>query len=374
MKKWTLLLLGCLAAHVQAEIVVGVTVSATGPGNSLGTPIANAIKILPKTMGGETVRYIVLDDASDPTAGSKAARKLATEDKVDVLVGSSTLPSAIAQAIVASEERLPLVAIAPMSLDPAKQPYVFAVPQPISLMVGALTQHMKANQVKSLGFIGFSDAWGDLTYSSMQTSATAAGITMPSNERFARTDVSVTGQMLKLVAQKPDAVFVGGSGAPSALPQITGSERGLNKTFYHTHGVVNRDFIRVGGKSVEGAIAPTGAVVVAEQLPEGHPLRATGMEFNRRYEEVYGAGSRNAFAAYAWDVGAIIGAAVPAALKKAKPGTPEFRIALRDAIENTTEVKGTHAVYTMNAKDHQGVDERARVLVRVESGEWKLLR
>ena len=374
MKKWMFLLLGCLSMQLQAEIVVGVTASATGPGSALGIPIANAAKIFPKTMGGESVRYIVLDDASDPTAGSKAARKLAIEDKVDVLIGSSTLPSAIAQATVASEERLPMVAIAPMSLNPAKQPFVFSIPQPISLMVDALTEHMVAHQVKNLGFIGFSDAWGDLAYQSMTTSAGAAGINIMGNERYARPDIAVTGQMLKLMAQNPDAVFVGGSGAPSALPQITAAARSFNKTFYHTHGVVSRDFIRVGGKSVEGAIAPTGPVVVAEQLPADHPLKATGLAFLKHYEEEYGTGSRNAFAAYAWDAAAIIEAAVPAALKAAKPGTPAFRQALRDAIENTREVKGTHAVYTMSASDHQGVDKRARVLVRVENGEWKLIR
>lgn len=374
MRKLMFLLLGCAAAPLHAEIVVGVTVSATGPGNSLGAPIANAVSILPKTMAGESVRYIVLDDASDPTAGSKAARKLAVEDKMDVLIGSSSLPVAIAQAAVVSEERLPMIAISPMSIDAVKQPYVFAIPQPIALMVDALVEHMAANKVKSVGFIGFSDAWGDLTYNSIKVSVAPAGINLTSNERYARPDTSVTGQLLKLMATNPDAVFVGGSGTPSALPQITAAGRGFGKAFYHTHGVVNRDFIRVGGKSVEGAIAPTGPVVVAEQLPGDHPLKSTGLEFLKRYEDAYGTGSRNAFAAYAWDAAAIIQAAVPAALKAGKPGTPGFRQALRDGIENTREVKGAHAVYTMSPIDHHGVDKRARVLVRVENGEWKLLR
>lgn len=373
-KLMSFLLLGCIAAQSHAEIVVGVSVSATGPGNSLGTPIANAVAVLPKTMGGEPVRYIVLDDASDPTAGSKAARKLAVDDKIDVLVGSSSLPVAMAQAAVVGEERLPMIAISPMSIDAVKQPYVFSIPQPISLMVDALVEHMVANKIESLGFIGFSDAWGDLTYNSMKAAATPAGINLTSNERYARPDTSVTGQLLKLMASRPDAVFVGGSGTPSALPQITAADRGFGKPFYHTHGVVNRDFIRVGGKSVEGAIAPTGPVVVAEQLPDDHPLKATGLEFLKRYEQTHGAGSRNAFAAYAWDVAAIINAAVPSALKVGKPGTPAFRQGLRDAIESISEVKGAHAVYTMSPTDHHGVDKRARVLVRVENGEWKLLR
>lgn len=362
-----------LSAQLHAQIVVGITASTTGPGVSLGKPIANAVPILPKTLGGEPVKYILLDDATDPSTGAKAARKLAVEDKVDVIIGSSSVPVAMAQSAVASEEQLPFIGLCPMNLDSAKQPYVFAIPQPLPLMVEALAEHMSANQVKKVGFIGFSDAWGELTYASMKSVGGPAGITVTSNERYARTDTSVTGQMLKLIATNPDAVFIGASGTPSALPQITGAERGFAKTYYHTHGAANQDFIRVGGKNVEGAIAPTGPVVVAEQLPDSHPLKAQGLEFLKRYEGAYGSGSRNAFAAYAWDAAAIIGAAVPAARKAGQPGTPAFRKALRDAIEATKEVPGTHAVYTMTPSDHHGVDKRARVLVRVEKGAWKLI-
>lgn len=371
-KLFALIALG-LTSQVHAQIVVGVTASTTGPGVSLGKPIANAVAILPKTLGGQQVRYILLDDASDPSVGSKAARKLAVEDKADVIIGSSSVPVAMAQAAVAGEERVPFIAISPMSVDATKQPYVFAIPQPIPLMVDALVEHMNANKVKNVGFIGFADAWGDLTYNSMRDGGAASGIKVISNERYGRPDTSVTGQMLKLIGTNPDAVFVGGSGTPSALPQITAAGRGFSKPFYHTHGAVNQDFIRVGGKNVEGAIAPTGPVVVAEQLPADHPLKPQGLEFLKQYEGAYGTGSRNAFAAYAWDVATIIGAAVPFALKVGKPGTPAFRQALRDAIEASKEVKGTHAVYNMSPTDHHGVDKRARVLVRVEQGQWKLL-
>jgi branched-chain amino acid transport system substrate-binding protein len=280
---------------------------------------------------------------------------------------------AIAQGGVAGETRIPLIALCPIPIDPARQPFVFAVPQPIALMTDAVAEHMRVHNVKSLGFIGFADAWGDLTLKSITASTEPAGVKITSNERFARIDTSVSAQMLKVIATNPDAIFVGGAGTASALPQIAANERGFRRPVYHTHGVVNRDFIRVGGKNVEGAIAPTGPVVVAEQLPADHPLKAVGIDFLKRYEAAYGAGSRNAFAAYAYDAVTIVTAAIPVALKTAKPGTPEFRQAMRDAIEGVKEVRGTHAVYTMSPTDHYGVDRRARVLVRVENGEWKLL-
>ena len=357
----------------SAEVVVGVTLSATGPGSSMGIPMANAVKILPKSIGRESIRYIVIDDASDPTTGSKASKKLIIEDKVDVLIGSTNIPVAIAQAAIAEEEKVPMVAIAPMALDPQKQPHIFAVPQPIPLMIEAAVEDMQKNGIQSLGFIGFADAWGDLAYNILSEKTGKAGIQLSSNERYARSDTSVTGQMLKITSAKPQAIFVGGSSTPAALPQISAADRGIQNRFYHTHGVVNKDFIRLGGKSVEGAIAPTGPVVVVEQLPDNHPLKKTGMEFIQQYETAYGPDSRNAFAAYTWDAAAIIQAAIPKALNQAKPGTPAFRSALRDAIENAGEVVGTHAVYHMTATDHHGVDQRARVLVQVQDGQWKLM-
>ncbi|WP_236589976.1 ABC transporter substrate-binding protein [Ramlibacter aurantiacus] len=375
MKKTVMcLLLAGVSATLQAEIVVGVSASTTGPGASLGLHVQNAVAILPKTIAGEPVRYVVLDDASDPTTGAKTALRLVSDERVDVIIGSSTVPVALSQGAVANDSRVPFLALCPIPIDPARQSYLFAVPQPIPLMLDAVVEHMHANKIKSVGYIGFSDSWGDLNYKGLQELTGKHGIQVGSNERYSRGDTSVTAQMLKVLAPNPDAVFVGGSGTPAALPQIAAIDRGYKKPIYHTHGVVNADFIRVGGKRSEGAIAPTGPVVVAEQLPDGHPLKASGVEFLKKYEGAYGAGSRNAFAAYAWDAATIIQAAVPAALKVAKPGTPAFRQALRDAIENSKDVKGTHAVYNMSPTDHFGVDRRARVLVRVENGEWKLVR
>ncbi len=373
-KKLLGLLMLLASAAASAEVVVGVSVSATGPGASLGVHVQKAIALLPKTVAGEAVRYVVLDDASDPTTGAKNVRRFAAEDKVDVIIGSSTVPVALAQGAIANEARIAFIALCPIPIDAAKQTYLFAVPQPIPLMVSALMEHMQANKVKTVGYIGFSDSWGDANYNTLKNGGAAAGIEVASNERYGRADTAVTGQMLKVLAGDPDAIFVGASGTPADLPQIAAVERGYRKQIYHTHGVVNPDFIRVGGKSTEGVIAPTGPVVVAEQLQASDPLRASGLEFLKLYEGAYGAGSRNAFAAYAWDAGLIVQAALPVALKATAAGTPAFRDALRAAIEAGKEVKGTHAIYSMSATDHYGVDKRARVLVKVDNGEWKLVR
>jgi branched-chain amino acid transport system substrate-binding protein len=248
------------------------------------------------------------------------------------------------------------------------------VPQSTTLMMSAVVDHMKAKGVKTVGYIGFSDSWGDLVLKSLDQAAGPAGIKIVSNERYARADTSVTGQVLKVMAGDPDAVVIGGSGTGGALPHIGLVERGYQKQIYHNHGTVNREFIRVGGKNVEGAIAPTGPLIVAEDLPPDNSVKKVALDFITRYEQTFGPGSRNGFAGYSYDGFLLLDAAVPIAAKQAKPGTPEFRQAMRDALENVKNVVGTHGVYNMTPKDHNGLDERARVLVRVENGEWRLLK
>jgi branched-chain amino acid transport system substrate-binding protein len=361
----------CLSA--TADITIGVTLGATGPGASIGTPNKNVFAFLPTTIAGEKVRYIIYDDATDPTNAVKNVRRLITEDNVDVIIGSSSTPTVLAAANVAAELKTPQIACAPAAAANSN-PWLFDTAQPTTIMMQAVVEHMKAHGVKTIAFIGFSDAWGDLVYSGFAPQAEAAGMKIVANERYARTDTTVTGQVAKIISLHPDAVVVGGSATPGALPHMTLVERGYKGPIYHSHGVVNKDFLRVGGKSVEGAIAPVGPVMVAEQLPDSNPIKGVALEFLKKYEGTYGAGSRNGFAPSSYDAFLLISHAVPVALKKAKPGTPEFRQALRDALENTKNVVGSFAVYNMTPTDHFGVDSRARVLVTVKDGEWKLLR
>jgi len=364
-----------LAAGAQAqEVTIGLTMGATGPGASLGIHYKNAFQLMPKTVGGQPAKFIILEDATDATNAAKNARKLIGEDKVDVIMGSVAVPSTTQIAQIATETKTPHIALSPVALPPDKLEWVFTVPQPTPLMMSAVIEHAKAKGVKTIGYIGFSDTWGDLVLKAIEQHAGPAGMKIVTNERYARADTSVTGQVLKVLAANPDAVVVGGSGTGGALPHIALRERGYKGPIYHNHGTVNREFIKVGGKTVEGAIAPTGALIVPEELPDSNPIKKVALDFTKRYEQTFGEGSRNAFAGYSYDGFLLLDAAVPEAMKKAKPGTPEFRQALRDALENVKNVVGTHGVYNMTPKDHTGLDNRARVLVRVENGAWRLMK
>ena len=365
-----------LSVAALADINVGVTLSATGPAASLGIPEKNTIALLPATIGGQKINYIVLDDASDTTAAVTNTRKLISERNVDVIIGSSTTPASLAMIDPVAESQTPMITLAASAaiIEPqdAKKRWVFKTPQNDIMMALAIAEHMAANGVQTVAYIGFSDAYGEGWAREFSKAVELKKMKLVANERFSRTDTAVTGQVLKIMAAKPDAVLVGGSGTPAALPQKTLKERGYTGKYYQTHGVANADFLRVGGKDVEGTFLPAGPVLVADQLPASNPVRKSALEYIQAYEGAHGKGSVSTFGGHAWDAGQLLKAAVPEALKGgAKPGTPQFRAALRDALEKVREVPGAHGIFNMSAADHLGLDQRARVMVKIENGRWK---
>ena len=367
-----------LAAPAWADTIhVGVTLSMTGPAASLGIPQRNSIALMPKKVAGQTLEYTVLDDASDTTKAVANMRKLISEDHADVIIGSSITPASMAMIPVAGEAQVPLISLAASAalISPmdANRRWVFKVPQNDSLMAAAIADHMAKNGVKTVGFIGFNDAYGDGWINEFTKATAAKGIQIVDTERFARSDTSVTGQVLKVMAAKPDAVLIAGAGTPAALPQKTLHERGYAGKYYQTHGIANNDFLRVGGKDVEGTILPAGPVLVASELADTNPVKATASDYVKRYEAANGAGSVATFGAHAYDAATLLDASIPEALKHGKPGTPEFRAALRDAMESQKNLVLTHGVANMTPDDHNGFDERARVMVTIADGKWKPL-
>ncbi len=364
---------GFTATVLAADLKVGLSVSLSGPNSSLGVPYAKGMQAAmayKPEVNGRKIQLIVLDDGSDPTTAGRNARKLVEEDKVDILMGTSGVPAAIAMAQVGRDAKVPMIGLTPILLDAAENAWVFTVAQPTQLMIDAVVERMKKDGVKTVGYIGFSDAWGDLVYNALMKAAPAAGIKVLGNERYARADASVTGQVLKLVAMRPDAVMTGGAGTPGALPFLALTERGFKGPMYGQHGLINPDFVRVVGASGQGALMPTGPVIVAEQLPDNYPTKKIAMDFRAAFQKVNNAPTSDAFSAYSFDGWLVFTDA--AARAKGEPGTPEFRLSLRDAIASTREVVGTHGVYNFKPGNLYGVDERARVIVKLENGQWKL--
>ena len=360
----------------QAQIRIGVTLSTTGPAVSLGIPEKNTVGLLPKSIAGQTVEYTVLDDASDTSAAVVNTRRLISENKVDAIIGSTTTPNTLAMIDLAAEGETPVISLASSAriIEPMspKKAWMFKTPQTDTMMVLAILEHAASKGLHTLGYIGFSDALGEAFHAEFEKFAEARKIRIVANERYTPRDTSVTAQILKVLAAQPEMVVIGASGTPALLPARALVERGYRGSVYFNHGVANPDFLRVGGKDIDGMFVPTSPVVVAAALPKDHPAKAQALDYVKRYEAVFGPGSVSAFGAYTWDAGLLLADAVPRALKSGKPGTREFRVALRQALEDVRELRVSNGVVNMSKNDHLGLDQRARVIVKVASGGWQL--
>jgi branched-chain amino acid transport system substrate-binding protein len=365
-------LLACMAFGARADLTIGVSLPLTGPASGLGIPVKNGFALWPQSIGGEKVNLIMLDDATDPTTGVKNARRFVTEDKVDLIIGSAATPVAVAMADVAAEAGTPQLAMSPIPLPEGKDAWSFRMAHSSLVMAQAIVKHMKKQGVKTVGFIGYTDAYGETWLKDLTSTATAAGIRVTAVERFARTDTSVTGQALKLVSANPDAILVVASGSGAAMPHRGIVERGYKGKIYQTHAAASRDLMRVGGKDVEGAFVVSGPAVVAEQLPDSNASKKEALKYVAAYEKLNGPGSRNQFAAHTYDAMLVLENAVPVALKKGKPGTKEFRLALRDAIQSGKAVAASQGVLEFTPKDHFGFRPDTGVVMKVVNGDWKV--
>ncbi|MEO8387291.1 MAG: ABC transporter substrate-binding protein [Polaromonas sp.] len=360
------------AGAALADVNIGVSLSLTGPGSGLGIPMQNYFKLFPQTIAGEKVNLIILDDATDPGKGAQNARRFVTEDKVDMIIGSSITAVAAAISDIATESGTVQLAASPVGLPPGKDHWIFRLPQSNTVMAHAMVEHMKKQNIKTVGFLGYTDAYGEQWLKEFTPVAEKAGIKVIAVERFARTDTSVTPQALKLVSANPDAMLVVASGSGAAMPEMAIVERNYKGKIYQTHAAATKDLMRVGGKSVEGTFVVSGPAVIAEQLPDSHPSKKLAIDFVQKYEKSVGAGLRNQFAAHSYDAQVVLEKVLPMALKKAKPGTKEFRAAIRDSMETMGRTVFSHGVMNWTATDHWGYTNETGVMLKVVNGDFKV--
>ena len=365
---------GLLATAASAQIKIGAIISITGPTAALGVGYKNAFATFPVEINGKSVIYIIRDDAADASQSVTIAQRMIEEDHVDAIIGPSLTACANAVQPIANAAKVPMIVTSPIDYDAVKYPYTFSAVQPVSLMVNAVVADMAKRGVKTVAYIGFADGFGDQVYEATKAAAEQAGITVVANERYARTDTSTEAQVLKVMTKKPDAVMIGGSGTPGTLPDVALHRRGFKGLVYGNHGMVSPAFLRVGGAAVDGTIAVTGPVVVYDQLPDSVPSRGPATVFMKALIAQFGPDSVSPFAGYSEDAFLLIQAAVPGALKAGAPGSEAFRVALRGDLEKTHDLVGTHGVYSMTPTNHNGMDDRARVLVQAVDGQWKLVQ
>ncbi len=353
-----------------ADVNIGVSLSLTGPGSGLGIPMQNQMKLWPATIGGEKVNLIILDDATDPGKGVSNARRFITEDKVDLIIGSCITTVAAAMAPIAAEAKTVQLAGSPVGVPPGQDSWLFRLPQGNDVMAHAMVEHMKRQGVKTVGFLGYTDAYGEQWLKAFTAEGEKAGIKIIATERFARTDTSVTPQALKLTGASPDAMLIIASGSGAAMPHKAVVERGYKGKIYQTHAAATADLMRIGGKDVEGSFVVSGPAMVGAQLPDNHPSKKAALDFLASYEKAYGAGTANQFAGHSYDARLVLEKVIPMALKKAKPGTPEFRAALKEAMETMGRTVFSHGVMNWSATDHWGYTMETGVMLKVSDGKF----
>jgi branched-chain amino acid transport system substrate-binding protein len=373
-KKIAAAALFAMAGAAQADITIGVSLSLTGPASGLGIPMGNQIKLWPTSIAGEKLNVIVLDDATDPTKGVQNAKRFVSEEKADIVMGSVATPVAIAMAGTVAEAQTPHFMFSPAVLQAGKDEWAFRLPQSNAVMSHAMLQHMKKQGIKTVGFLGYTDAYGESWLKDFQAEAAkiAPEIKVVATERFQRSDTAVTGQALKLVAANPDAMLIVASGSGAAMPHKGVVERGYKGKIYQTHAAATRDLMRIGGKDVEGAFVVSGPAVIGDQLSDSHPSKKVALDFVQKYEKAYGAGSRNQFAGHAYDAVVVLEKIVPVALKKGKPGTPAFRAALKEATETMGRTVVAHGVLNYTKDNHWGFTTETGVILKVVNGDWKV--
>src|ERR1700739_4767782 len=356
------------AAAQTREITIGISIPTTGPTAALGVPERNALEFVPKEIAGVPLKLIVLDDGGDPTNATTNARRFVTEAKADIIMGSSTTPPTIAVSNVANEAGIPHFGLSPFPITPERAKWSVEMPQPVSIMGKVLYEHMKAHNIKTVGYIGYSDSYGDLWFNDFKNQGVPMGMTVVDEERFARPDTSGTGQVLKRLAANPDAILVGASGTAAGLPQTELRDRGYKGLIYQTHGAASMDFIRIAGKAAEGVIMVSGPVMDPEDQPDSALTKKPGLALDTAYEAKYG--PRSQFAGHSYDAFLVLQRVIPVALKTAKPGTPEFREAIRQALLTEREIPASQGVYNFTEKDRYGLDDRARILLTVKDGKY----
>ncbi len=370
-------LLAAAVGSAYAQVKIGVVSSSTGPTALVGISQKNTVPLLPTKIGNLTVEYFSRDDASDPTNSVTEIKKLISEQNIDALIGPSGSPNAMGVIQFVAEAGVPMLApvgtaavVLPMT--EAKK-WVFKTTQNDDIIARALFEHMAKAKVKTLGFIALNDPYGENWAKVVTGLAAQHNIKIVASERFLRTDTSVTAQSLKVLAASPDAVLVAAAGGPTVLPHVTLVDQGYKGQIYQTHGAALPDFLKLGGKRVEGAILAASLMLVLPEIADSNPSKKMASDYIAAYEKLNGAKPAT-FGANVFDAGLLLQKAIPIAAAKAKPGTKEFRAALRDALEQTKELVATQGVYNMTAADHSGFDDRGRVLIVVKDGTWKLLK
>ncbi|SMP47292.1 amino acid/amide ABC transporter substrate-binding protein, HAAT family [Desulfonatronum zhilinae] len=369
----TAVVLGAASPAWAADpIKIGAILSATGPASFLGEPERNTLHMLQDQINeqggllGRPLEVIIYDDETEVNKAVSAANRLLSRDRVVAAIGATTSGNTLAVMPRFSSARIPLVSMAAAErIVKPINPWVFKTPQSDRHAVIKILEHAKLEEFGNIAILTVSDGFGQAGREVLQELLPAYGMNLVADEIYGPRDTDMTPQLTKVRGLNPDAIIVWGTNPGPAVIARNRVQLGMQTPMYMSHGVASKRFIELAGEAAEGLILPAGRLAVADQLPEDHPQKALLLEYIQAYEARFNA-EVSTFGGYAYDALMLIVEAV----NRAGEATPQ---AIRDNLEQVSGFVGTGGIFEMSPEDHNGLDERAFVMVRITNGDWELL-
>jgi branched-chain amino acid transport system substrate-binding protein len=352
---------GWLAGPARAEIVVGVSLSLSGPAAAIGLAQRRVVDHLPRRVAGQSVRYEVRDDGSDPARAAANAVSLVEQAGADAVIGSTTVAGTLAMLPALAARGVVLMSPAAVGL-PADDNgrWLFRTVADTGVMANAVMAHMQAHGVRRAAFFGagnaFAARWGDW----FETLALLRHIDRVAVE--SSDPDGLAARVARVVDLQPEAVLVAAAGSRAVAVVRALRDAGYTGRLYLTHAVAIHAFLDACEATCEGVFVSAGPGRVAGRSTEASVVALAGALGGRGLSQ---------FEAGLWDAGQLLAAAVPSALAKGGPGSSAFRHALRGGVERLPAQAGANGVYRFSQTDHAGLDQRAAVMLEVAAGAWR---
>lgn len=372
-KTWALVVLCCLLyagmAGAADMIKIGAVLSVTGPASFLGEPEKNTLLMLQDQvnakggLNGQKVEMIVYDDESDVNKSVMAAKKLLDQDKVAVVLGPSISGNTLAIMKFFSAAKVPLVSCAAAEkIVLPVDPWVFNTPQLDRHAVLKILAEMKKKGFAKVAILTVSDGYGQAGRAVLKNLIPAQGFSLVADEVFGPKDTDMTTQLTKIKGTTPDAIICWGTNPGPAVVARNRTQLGMTIPLYMSHGIASNKFIELAGDAANGIILPAGRLVALEQVPADHPQKKVLDAYVADYQKTYGM-PPSSFGGYAHDAFMLVAEAIG----KGKSAKSQD---IRDNLEKISGFAGTTGVYSYSPDNHNGLDEKAFIMVTIDKGKW----
>lgn len=365
------LLVGSMAFAAE-PVKIGALFSVSGPASFLGEPERNTAEMVVAQINkaggikGRKLELIVYDTQGDATKAVQGVNKLIKDDKVVAIIGPSTTGDSMAVIPVIEKAEIPLISCAAgiKITDPVKK-WVFKTAQNDVLAVMKIYKYLQKQKISKIAILTVSDGFGSSGREQLKLQSKEFGMQIISDETYGPKDDDMTVQLTKVRDSEAQAIICWGTNPGPAKVARNVKQLGIKLPLFMSHGVSSKKFIELAGEGAEGIILPSGKVIVADQLPKSDPQKKALMNYVNEYQKNYKVEGDH-FGGHAFDAIML--------LKGAMERGGFTPAAIRDQLEKTKKFAGIGGTFTYSPQDHAGLTVDAFVLVKIEKGDWKLIK